>query len=84
MIELDHRDDRLLQGALPYLRANHVKQVDNDTVEIGTWTCYLKERRFTGEYISLEEKIFARFTGDFVRDDRGQWKGVITGETRND
>ena len=78
MIELDHQDDRLLQGALPYLRTNHVKQVDNDTVEIGPWTCYLKEGRFTGEYVSVQQKIFATFTGNFVRDNQGQWKGVIT------
>ncbi len=84
MIELDHQDDRLLQGALPYLRTNHVKQVDNDTVEIGTWTCYLKEQRFTGEYISVQEKVFANFTGKFVRDNQGQWKGVLTEQTRND
>ncbi len=84
MIERDHQDDRLLRGALPYLRTIQVKQVDNDTVEIGTWTCYLKERRFTGGYVSVEQKSFANFTGNFVHDNQGQWKGVITEQTRND
>jgi hypothetical protein len=84
MIELDHKDDRLLQGALPHLRTGDLKQVDKATVEIGTWTCYLGERRFTGEYISVQQRIFANFAGNFARDDQGRWKGLITQETRNE
>jgi hypothetical protein len=84
MIELDHQDDRLLQGALPYLRTNRMKQVGNDTVEIGTWTCYLKEHSFKGEYISPQQKIYADFAGNFVCDKQGQWKGVISDQRRTE
>ena len=84
MIELDYQHDRLLQGDLPSLRAKPVKRVGDDVVEIGAWICYLNERRFTGEYISEHRRIFARFTGHFVRDKQGRWKGDIIKQTRND
>jgi hypothetical protein len=83
MIQQDHPDDRLLQGALPYLRTLEAKQAADGVVEIGTWKCYLKERRFTGEYVSTKQKIFADFGGDFVRDKEGHWKGVISRQRRN-
>jgi hypothetical protein len=84
MIELDHKDDRLLQGALPFLRTLKLKPVEGSALEIGGWTCYLNERRFMGQYVSDQQGIFARFTGHFVRDEQGRWKGVITKQTRND
>ena len=84
MIVEDHRDDRLLQGALPYLRTMEAKPVEDGVVKIGAWTCRLKTKRFTGDYASLEQGIFAQFTGDFVFDKEGQWKGVVTDYTRND
>jgi hypothetical protein len=84
MIELDHKDDRLLQGALPFLRTLKLKPVEGGALEIGGWTCYLNERRFMGQYVSDQQGIFARFTGHFVRDEQGRWKGVITKQTRND
>jgi hypothetical protein len=84
MIEEDHAKDRLLQGALPYLRTMEAKQVGDGVVEIGAWTCRLNDKRFTGDYVSLEQSISAQFKGDFVLDERGQWKGVVTTYTRND
>jgi hypothetical protein len=83
MIEQDRQDDRLLRGALPYLRTVEAKPAGDGVVEIGTWTCYLKERRFNAYYISKEQNIFADFGGNFVRDKDGHWKGVIVRETRN-
>jgi hypothetical protein len=84
MIERDHQGDRLLQGALPYLRAKEIEQVEDGVVKIGTWTCYLKERRFAGDYISQEQRIFASFSGNFVLEKDGHWKGVLLKQTRND
>ena len=84
MIEEDHQDDRLLQGALPYLRTLEAKPVKESVVKIGAWTCRLKEKSFTGDYASVEQRIIAQFDGEFVLDKAGQWKGVVTDSTRND
>ena len=83
MIQKDHPDDHLLQGAVPYLRTLEAKPAGDGVVEIGTWTCYLKERRFKSTYVSTKQNIFADFEGNFVRDKEGHWKGVIVWQRRN-
>ncbi|MEN6450282.1 MAG: hypothetical protein ABFC96_07310 [Thermoguttaceae bacterium] len=84
MIEREYKDDYLLQGALPFLRTKKTKEAGNGVIEIGAWTCYLRERRFEGRYVSTEQRIFAEFAGKFVLDSKGHWQAVITKQTRND
>ena len=84
MIEQDHQDDHFLLGALRYLRTKEATQIEDGVIKIGTWTCRLNDKRFAGEYTSLQQGIIAQFKGDFVVDKQGQWRGVVTAYTRND
>jgi hypothetical protein len=84
MIEQDHKDDHLLQAAVPRLRKQGVTEAKDGVAEVGAWTLNLKERRFVGTYASVEEKLFAQFSGEFVLDREGRWKAVVTKQTRNE
>jgi hypothetical protein len=75
-----HKEDELLQAAIPYLRKLPVRRIDDDKIKIGAWTCYLKKRTFVGVYVS--PKQYAAFEGHFQRDKDNQWEAVITLITR--